>query len=282
MEIEGTSRVTRTAADARPFGGLRSRTTAMWLLPIAALIEVLITIQTMRSIGFLPPLVVFVVLLVVIAVRALARPGPRVFLIGGIVVSLFVATNFPFIIDGLMHPIGTIHAWTDIIALVAGVAGSIGGFAAFIELRRGAPVVRAMRSPTGEAMLILAVGAILGTSYVSVLGFAALEGTPGLGVANGVLKAPTQAPAELDAAGSAFIQKSLQLSTGPGTVYVVNADASPHTFDIELNGHVLSYPVPGHSTTGVVLDLTPGSYTYWCAIPGHRSTMEGTLDVVGS
>jgi hypothetical protein len=253
----------------------------MWLLPIAAVIEVLITIQTMRSIGFLPPLVVFVVLLATIALLALARPGPKVFLVGGIVVLLFVATNFPFIIDGLAHPIGTIHAWTDIIALAAGLAGSIGGFAAFIELRRGAPVVRALRSPTGEAMLILAVGAILGTSYVSILGFDALEGTPGLGVANGVLKAPTQAPTELDAAGSAFIQTTLQLSTGPGTVYVVNTDAGPHTFDIELNGRVLSYPVPGHSTTGVVLDLTPGSYAYWCAIPGHRTTMEGTLEVVG-
>jgi plastocyanin len=254
----------------------------MWLLPIAAIIEVLITIQTMRSIGFLPPLIVFVVLLAAIAALALARPGPTVFLIGGIAVALFVATNFPFIIDGFTHPIGTTHAWTDIMALVAGVAGSIAGFAAFLELRRSAPVARAMRSPIGEALVILAVGAILGTSYVSVLGFGALQGTPGLGVANGVVKAPTQAPAALDAAGSVFIQKSLQLSPGPGTVYVVNADAGPHTFDIELNGRVLSYPVPGHSTTGVVLDLTPGSYTYWCAIPGHRSTMEGTLQVVGS
>ena len=236
----------------------------------------------MRSIGLVPPLVVFVVLLAAIAVLALVRPGPRVFLVGGIVLLLFVATNFPFIIDGLVHPIGTIHAWTDIIALVVGVAGSLAGFAAFIALRRGAPVVRAMRIRIGEAMLIFVAGAILGTLSVSILGFNALEMTPGLGVANGVLKAPTQSPAELDAVGSVFTQKTVQLSTGPGTVYVVNADATPHTFDIELGGRVLSYPVPGHSTTGVVLDLIPGSYTYWCAIPGHRSTMEGTLEVLGS
>jgi uncharacterized cupredoxin-like copper-binding protein len=66
----------------------------------------------------------------------------------------------------------------------------------------------------------------------------------------------------------------------PGTVYVVNADAGPHTFDIELGGRVLSYLVPPHSTTAVVLDLTTaGIFTYWCAIPGHRSSMEGTLEV---
>ena len=35
----------------------------MWLMPIAALIEALITINVMLSIGFIPPLVVFLVVL---------------------------------------------------------------------------------------------------------------------------------------------------------------------------------------------------------------------------
>jgi plastocyanin len=255
----------------------------MWLMPIAAVVEALLTVNVMLSIGFIPPLVAFLVILGAIAILGFARPGPRVFLIGGIVLAVFIAMNLPFAIDGLIHPIGTSHAWTDIIALIVGVAGSIAGIAAFRELRHGRPVVGAMRSPIGEALVILVVGVIVGTSYVSILGFSTLEGTPGLGVANGVLQAPAQAPAELDAAGSVFTQKTLQLSTGPGTVYVVNADAGPHTFDIELNGRLLSYPVPAHSTTAVVLNLaTAGKYTYWCAIPGHRSTMEGTLDVTGS
>ena len=138
-----------------------------------------------------------------------------------------------------------------------------------------------LRAPIGEALAILVVGVLVGTSYVSVSGFSTLEGTPGLGVANGVITAPAQAPVELDAIDTAFTQKTLQLRTGPGTVYVVNADAGPHTFDIELNGRVLSYPVPARSTTAVVLDLAAaGRYTYWCAIPGHRSSMEGTLEVI--
>lgn len=227
----------------------------MWLMPIAAVVEALITIETMRSIGFLPPLAVFVVILVAIALLALSRPRPRVFVTGGIVLVVFVAMNLPFIVDGLIHPIGTSHAWTDIIAIVAGGAASIAGFAAFLELRRGNDVVRAFRAPIGEALAILVVGVLVGSSYVSLLGFRALEVSPGLGVANGVLKAPTQAPAELDATGSAFAQKSLRMSTGAGGVYVVNADASPHTFDIDLDGRVLSYPVPPNSTTAVVLDL---------------------------
>jgi plastocyanin len=253
----------------------------MWLMPIAAVIEALITFNVMLSIGFVPPLVVFLVILGTIAVLGFVRPGPRVFLIGGIVLAVFIAMNLPFAIDGLIHPIGTSHAWTDIIAIVVGVTGAIAGLAAFAELRRNKPAIRALRAPIGEAMVILVVGVLVGTSYVSVSGFSTLEGTPGLGVANGVITAPAQAPVELDAAGSVFTQKVLQLSTGPGTVYVVNADAGPHTFDIELNGRVLSYPVPARSTAAVVLDLAAaGRYTYWCAIPGHRSTMEGTLEVI--
>lgn len=282
MAVEGTVPRTRTEdAGSRPAVAVKARSTAMWLMPIAAVAEALITINVMLSIGFIPPLVMFLVILGVIAVLGFVRPGPRVFLIGGIVLAVFIAMNLPFAIDGLIQPIGTSHAWTDIIAIVVGVAGAVAGFAAFAELRRDKPALPALRAPIGEALAILVVGVLIGTSYVSVSGFRTLEGTPGLGVANGVITAPAQAPVELDAAGSVFTQKTLQLSTGPGTVYVVNADAGPHTFDIELNGRVLSYPVPARSTVAVVLDLAAaGRYTYWCAIPGHRSTMEGTLEVI--
>ena len=281
MAIEGTVPRTRTEdAGSRPAVAPRARSTAMWLMPIAAVAEALITIVVMSSIGFIPPLMVFLVVLVAIAVLGFARPRPRVFVTGGIVLAVFIAMNLPFAIDGLIHPIGTSHAWTDIIAIVVGVTGAIAGFAAFAELRRDKPAIRAFRAPIGEAMAILVVGVLVGTSYVSVSGFSTLEGTPGLGVTNGVVTAPAQAPVELDATGSTFSQRTLQLTTGPGTVYVVNADAGPHTFDIELNGRVLSYPVPARSTVAVVLDLAAaGRYTYWCAIPGHRSTMEGTLEV---
>ena len=281
MAIEGTVPRTRTEdAGWRPAVAVNARSTAMWLMPIAAVVEALITINVMLSIGFVPPLVVFLVILGAIAVLGFVRPGPRVFLIGGIVLAVFIAMNLPFAIDGLIHPIGTSHAWTDIIAIVVGVTGAIAGFAAFVELRRRQPAVRALRAPLGEAAAILLVGVLVGTSYVSISGFGTLEGTPGMGVANGVVTAPAQAPVELDAAGSVFTQKTLQLRMGAGTVYVVNTDAGPHTFDIELNGRVLSYPVPAHSTAAVVLDLpAAGRYTYWCAIPGHRSTMEGTLEV---
>lgn len=283
MAIEGTIQGTRpgetgTNAAAVARGG---RSTAMWLMPIAAIVEVLITIDVMLSIGFIPPLLVFVVIFATIATLAIARPRPWVFLTGGILLLAFVALNFPFAIEGVIHPIGSSHAWSDIIALVAGIAGGIAGIGAFVELRRGSSSVRAVHIPLGEALAILVVGTLIGTTYVSVSGFSALQGTSGLGVANGVTTAPTQTPVILDAPGTTFTQKTLQLSVGAGTVYVVNTDSNPHTFDIDLNGGHLSYSLPAGSTTAVVLNLAAaGKYTYWCAIPGHRSSMEGTLEVI--
>jgi plastocyanin len=285
MAIDGTLPVTRPegagAAEAGAAISFSGRSTAMLLMPIAAFVEALITLMVMSSIGFIPPLMIFLVLLLAIGALALARPGRRVFLVGGMLLLVFLGLNLPFAVEGLIHPIGSSHAWTDIIALVIGIAGSISGFAAFVEMRGGRQVVRLGRSPVGEALAVLVVGALIGTTYVSTSGFGALATSGGLGVANGVSKAPTQAPIELDATGTVFTQKSLELSTGPGTIYVVNSDAGPHTFDIDLGGRHLMYPLPGHSTTAVVLDLaTPGTYAFWCSIPGHRATMEGSL-VVG-
>jgi plastocyanin len=259
-----------------------ARSTAMWLMPIAAIVEALLTIDTMLILGFLAPFAVITVVLLAIAVLAFARPRPRVLLTGGILLLAYTAMVLPFA-DGLIHPVGSSHAWTDIIAIVVGLAGAIAGFAAFVELRRSHPPVPAFNSPIGEALAILIVGVLIGTSYVSISGFGTLEATPGLGVTNGVLRAPTQPPIELDALGTAFTQKTLQLRTGPGTIYVVNTDAVPHTFDIEIDGRHVSYPVPSRSTTAVVLNLaSAGRYEYWCAIPGHRPTMEGTLGVAES
>ena len=143
MSVEGTipgERVEDSGAGAVAASGGRS--TAMWLMPIAALVEALITVLVMSSIGFIPPLVVFLVILVALAVVGFARPRPRVFVTGGILLAVFIAMNAPFAIDGLIHPIGSSHAWTDIVAIVVGIAGAIAGFAAFVELRRGQPVVR--------------------------------------------------------------------------------------------------------------------------------------------
>lgn len=58
-----------------------------------------------------------------------------------------------------------------------------------------------------------------------------------------------------------------------------NADAGPHSFDVdELNVHA---PMPGNaSSLAIFAATTPGQYTFYCAVGGHREVgMVGTLIV---
>ena len=253
----------------------------MWLMPIAALVEVLITINVMRSIGFIPPLVVFVVIL-----AAHRRPGVRppgtTAVPGRRHRAAAVRRAEPPVRHRRSHRPDRDQPRMD--------RHHRHRRGRHRRDRRDRGVRRAASRPARRPGLARPRAAwsspcsssalLVGTSYVSIRGYSALEGTPGLGVANGVVTAPAQAPVELDAVGTAFSQKTLQLRAGPGTVYVVNADSDPHTFDIELNGRVLSYPVPaGPRRPSCWTWPAAGTYTYWCAIPGHRSSMEGTLEV---
>lgn len=280
MAIQGTisSSAAASAATEAPTG---RRSTAMWLVPVAAIIEVLITIEVQRNVGLIPPLVVFGVLLAAVAVVNIVRPRGWTYLTGGIILTLFTATNAPIIIDGLLNPVATAHQWDEVVALFTGIAGSVAGIAAFVEARRPARLRPAFSSPAGEALAIGLVGALVGASYIGLAAYREVQASPGAGVANGVQSAPTQAPVQLAAQGSVFQQKALEVRTGSGTIYVVNHDAAPHTFDTDLGGRHYSYPIPANSTVAVVLNFSAaGRYTYFCAIAGHRANgMEGTLTV---
>jgi plastocyanin len=76
-----------------------------------------------------------------------------------------------------------------------------------------------------------------------------------------------------------FEQAPEALPPGDTTITLENNGAIEHnvTFE-ELGDEVIVEAAPGESATGEVT-LEPGEYTYYCSIPGHRSTMEGTLTV---
>jgi len=95
--------------------------------------------------------------------------------------------------------------------------------------------------------------------------------------------APTGARARLEAVDIAWNQATLTVPAG-GTIDLVNLGDIEHNFaidgyapledepvDLPTDGTVVPYALPG--------DLGPGSYTYYCAVPGHRALMSGTLTV---
>jgi plastocyanin len=72
-----------------------------------------------------------------------------------------------------------------------------------------------------------------------------------------------------------------QASASAGTVEfeLVNVGAVEHDLVIEEAGDTeVVYAAAGETATGSI-ELEAGTYTYYCSIPGHRASMEGTLEV---
>ncbi|GAC1332686.1 MAG: hypothetical protein NVSMB17_12130 [Candidatus Dormibacteria bacterium] len=255
------------------------RTTAMWVVAAAGVLDVLINVKVLSS-RMIPPVAVFTVLLVVFTALTIARHRPWTDLALGIVLGLHTATSAPFIVEGLWKPVASSHELEGILTVFLGVIGTVAGVAAFVEGRRSGHTVPAFRAPVGELLAVLAAGVLIGVSYITTVAYAEVSSSPtgAHGVANGVVSAPTQAPIELTSENASFLQKNLKVQAGAGTVYVVNKDNAEHTFDIDLKGKHYSYPVPAKTTVAVVLDFAAGQYTYYCAISGHRGNgMEGRL-----
>jgi plastocyanin len=147
-------------------------------------------------------------------------------------------------------------------ALVAfSLAGLIGAVGAIIHLRDPA-AGRAAARPTG----ILAV----------VFIFASL----------GLVWAMTDAKAQVAPEGAtevqtvniAFVPKSFEVPSGKVTLAVRNRDLFWHTFTIDALKVDVRAPVG--RLHAVTFEAKPGTYTYYCRIPGHATLgMRGTLRV---
>ena len=103
-----------------------------------------------------------------------------------------------------------------------------------------------------------------------------------LAVAAAVGPGPAQpAPAgelALDASNTAFQPATLTVASGQGTVHLTNRDLFWHSFTIDQPAVNVDVPVGG--TRRVSFNVPPGSYQFYCRVPGHRQAgMVGTLRV---
>lgn len=79
--------------------------------------------------------------------------------------------------------------------------------------------------------------------------------------------------------GLVFSPSELTAPAGQVTIEFTNADPLPHTllFDGAAPGLKLSVSAEGDTDSGEA-ELTPGTYTFYCDVPGHRQAgMEGTF-----
>ncbi len=83
-----------------------------------------------------------------------------------------------------------------------------------------------------------------------------------------------------DAGGKLAFDKST-LTAKAGKVTIALKNPAPLSHNIAIDGVSAQGDVIGQGgTSKVTADLKPGTYTYFCAVPGHRQAgMEGTLTV---
>lgn len=76
----------------------------------------------------------------------------------------------------------------------------------------------------------------------------------------------------------AFDQETLTAEAGEITITLTNESGIPH--NVAIDGmDAVSETITTGSTT-LTVELEPGEYTFYCAVPGHRAAgMEGTLTV---
>ena len=180
---------------------------------------------------------------------------------------LFTGFYAPY---ALTHPADALTFVTTLAVLVAGVLAIIGSLTAWREVRGGRPIWHIR----GRAGLVVAgvVGLVLGASVTSVVAATSTGTGPALDGA-------PAATATLLAKDTAFVG---HLEATPGQVlgiFVTNADAYAHSFDVdELGIHVA---LPADSTTFVALEPTAGGQLpFYCGVPGHKDAgMVGTITV---
>lgn len=80
----------------------------------------------------------------------------------------------------------------------------------------------------------------------------------------------------------AYTTTEAEAAAGKVTINFTNVQAIPHDVDIEDEGgeSVGKTGLVSEGSAAAEVDLEPGTYTFFCSVPGHREAgMEGTLTV---
>ena len=82
-----------------------------------------------------------------------------------------------------------------------------------------------------------------------------------------------------------YTVKAASATAGPVTIAMTNASGVPHNLAIQQGtgptGAVLAHTkIVSNGTQTITVNLKPGTYTFFCQVPGHRAAgMFGTLTV---
>ena len=165
-----------------------------------------------------------------------------------------------FFVLGLSQPKSTVEFVLNLVMLISGITSAI----AVVALLRKSTE----RGPSSAARKVAATGAavlVVGLAFAAYV--KATLDEPGLGSGD----------IPLTAENISFSTDHLHASSGPVTIFVDNKDLAGHTFTIDKLD--VEEALPGGTSTRFEFDAPPGTYKYYCSIPGHEDTMHGTLTV---
>ena len=210
--------------------------------------------------------VFIVVLLLVAGVIAIGwRWAP---LLGALLSALIISGDPEIIIHDLTHPEAFGYFVTVLIAVAIALVGIVAGVGATVQNYRS----RERRAPR---IMVPALAALAGLCLGAIL-VGAIPREAGAAVSPEVLAGlpPVTTP------GFKFEQTQLTAKAGETVALrLENTHNAPHSFDVDaLNVHVPA--APGTQRLILFMPTTPGTHTFYCAVPGHRELgMEGTLIV---
>jgi plastocyanin len=175
----------------------------------------------------------------------------------GFVSLVHFATSAAFLAEGLVHPESFWDFWLGwSIVLTAGL-GVLAAAAVWRQEDDGSKRARAVS--LGIMALIVALGILGGAATIAYDSDSAQDGD-----------------IALSARSVQFEPANLIADSGEIAVFVDNDDSFRHTFSIEALE--VDLEVPGGKATRVEFIAEPGTYEFYCAVPGHED-MKGELVV---
>lgn len=141
------------------------------------------------------------------------------------------------------------------------------------------------RTAIVAALAVVAIASVAagcggsGSSGSATTATSATQTTAQTGTSTGT-NATTVLSVQASASELAFVPNTLSAPAGHITIRMTNPSQLQHSIALAVSG-VTPGPVVGNGgTSEVSATLAPGTYTYYCTVPGHRQAgMTGTLTV---
>ncbi len=87
---------------------------------------------------------------------------------------------------------------------------------------------------------------------------------------------------DVSPSGFSYVKSSVTAKAGPVVIHAMNPQSVGHDISLKGNGVNLHGKIVSDGGVSVIAiqDLKPGTYTYYCSVPGHEAAgMKGTLTV---